>query len=236
MRARLHQLQRRQEGPRILTAPSRLVVFDLDGTLIDSIGDIGSSVNQSLVETYGEGARLSHDVVRGFVGSGARHLVERCVAAAGRSASDVGGIFDRFLVIYGSRLTQTTRMYPGMAEALDRLEVSARLGLLTNKPGGMSRTIVRDLGLEGRFIAVIGGDDLKSKKPDPEGLLKIAAQAGVTPEETALVGDSAVDILTARNAGAISVGVLWGYDRERMMGEKPDVVLEHPDELASLAK
>ena len=188
------------------------------------------------MEAYGESARLPQDIVRGFVGSGARLLVERCVAAVGRSPSDVDRIFDRFLVIYGSRLTQTTRLYPGMAEALDRLETASRLGVLTNKPGGMSRTIVRDLGLEGRFIAVIGGDDLKTKKPDPEGLLSIAGQAGVAPEETALVGDSAVDIRTARNAAAISVGVWWGYDREGMMGEKPDVVVEHPDELASLAR
>ena len=212
----------------------RLVVFDLDGTLVDSIGDIASATNQSLIEAYGEGARLSQDVVRGFVGSGARLLIERCVEAAGQSRDHVGRIFDRFLVIYGSRLTETTRLYSGMKEALDHLAGSARLAILTNKPGGMSRTIVQDLGLLGRFIAVIGGDDLKSKKPDPEGFLKIAAQAGLRAEETALVGDSAVDILTARNAGAMAVGVLWGYDREGVLRERPDLLVESPSELASL--
>jgi len=212
----------------------RLVVFDLDGTLIDSIGDIAVSANQTLVEAYGESARLSRDVVRGFVGHGARLLIERCLGAAGKPEADIGRVFERFLAIYGSRLTETTRLYPGMSEALDRLESSSRLAVLTNKPGAMSRTIVKDLGLAGRFMAVIGGDDLTTKKPDPEGLLKIAAEAGVGPEETALVGDSAVDVRTARNAGAISIGVLWGYDREGVTAEKPDLLLADPRDLMPL--
>lgn len=214
-----------------LPATPRLFVFDLDGTLIDSIGDIASSANQSLVEAYGENVRLSNDVVRGFVGHGARQLIERCVGAAGKSPADIGRVFERFLAIYGSRLTETTRLFPGMGEAIDRIEQSSRLAVLTNKPGAMSRTIVSDLGLAGRFIAVVGGDDFPSKKPDPEGLLKIAADAGVRPQETALVGDSAVDVQTARNAGAISVGVLWGYDREGVIREQPDVLVERPQDL-----
>lgn len=216
--------------------PPRLVVFDLDGTLIDSIGDIASSANQSLVEAYGESARLSPEVVRGFVGHGARQLIERCVGAAQKPAADVARVFERFLTIYGSRLTETTRLYPGMSEALDRIESSSRLAVLTNKPGAMSRTIVRDLGLAARFIAVVGGDDLPSKKPDPEGLLKIAAEAGVRPEETALVGDSGVDVQTARRAGARSIGVLWGYDREGVIREKPDVVLANPSDWTTLVR
>lgn len=216
------------------SARPRLVVFDLDGTLIDSIGDIASSANESLAEAYGEGARLSREVVRGFVGHGARLLIERCVGAAGKPEADIGRVFERFLAIYGSRLTETTRLYPGMSDALDRIESTSRLAVLTNKPGAMSRTIVKDLGLATRFIAVIGGDDLSTKKPDPEGLLKIAAEAGVTPGETALVGDSAVDVRTARNAGALSVGVLWGYDREGVTAEKPDLLLADPRDLMSL--
>ena len=209
-------------------------MFDLDGTLIDSIGDIAASANQSLVETYGEAARLPQDVVQGFVGRGARQLIERCIDAAGRPPDPRGLIFDRFLAAYRSRLTQTTRLYPGMREALGRIELFARLAVLTNKPGIMSRAIVQDLGLSGRFIAVIGGDDLPSRKPDPEGLLKIAAQAGVRPEHTALVGDSAVDIVTARNAGALAVGALWGYDREGVLRERPDTMVEKPSDLAAL--
>ncbi len=212
----------------------RLVVFDLDGTLIDSIGDIAAAANESLVEAYGESARLPQERVRSFVGSGARHLIERCVAAAEGPRDDVGRIFDRFMEVYASCLTTTTRLYVGMDEALDRIGASARLAVLTNKPGTMSRAIVRELGLEGRFCAVIGGDDLASKKPDPEGLRSIAAAAGVRPEESALVGDSAIDIRTARRAGALSVGVLWGYDREGALGEGPDLTVESPADLARM--
>ncbi len=212
----------------------RLVVFDLDGTLIDSIGDIAASANEALVEAYGEQARLSSEVVRGFVGHGARQLIERCVTAASKPQDDVRSVFDRFLAIYASRLTETTALYPGITDALDALGSTSRLAILTNKPGGMSRTIVKDLGLTDRFVAIIGGDDLRTRKPDPEGLLRIGAEAGVTPRETVLVGDSAVDIQTARNAGALSVGVLWGYDREGVIRESPDCLINDPRELTSL--
>lgn len=209
-----------------------LIVFDLDGTLIDSIGDIASSANQSLAEAYADEARLPLGIIRSFVGSGARHLIERCVAAAGQSHDDVQRVFDRFIEIYRSRLTQTTRLYPGMDEALTDLGASVRLAVLTNKPGGMSRMIINDLGLSDRFLNVIGGDDLKTKKPDPEGLLKIATDAGVPIDRVAMVGDSAIDIQTARNAGAASVAVLWGYDVEGARSAEPDAVVETPHQLA----
>jgi phosphoglycolate phosphatase len=143
-------------------------------------------------------------------------------------------VFDRFMQIYASRLTETTRLYPGMEEALDRIGNSAQLAVLTNKPGALSRAIVFELGLTDRFIAVIGGDDLASRKPDPEGLRKIGAESGVRAEEVALVGDSAVDVKTARNAGAMAVGVLWGYDREGVLSEAPDVTIEKPTDLAAV--
>jgi phosphoglycolate phosphatase len=216
--------------------PSRLVVFDLDGTLIDSIGDIASSVNAALAERYGDTGRLPMGTVRGFVGSGARTLIERCLESLGQPAADVGPVFERFLPLYNARLVETTLLYPGMRDALDVIATAGRaqLAVLTNKPGSMSRTIVRALGLEGRFIGVIGGDDLKSRKPDPEGLLKLCATAGVAPSEAALVGDSAVDILTAKNAGVLAVGVLWGYDRDGVERERPDVTVAHPADLVRL--
>jgi phosphoglycolate phosphatase len=217
-------------------SPIRLIAFDLDGTLIDSIGDIASSVNAALVERYGDAGRLPLGTVRGFVGSGARTLIERCLESLGHPAADVGPVFERFLPIYKSRLVETTLLYPGMRDALDRIATAghAQLAVLTNKPGSMSRAIVCALGLEGRFIDVIGGDDLKSRKPDPEGLLKLCAAAGVPPREAALVGDSAVDMLTAKNAGALAAGVLWGYDREGVERERPDVIVAHPVDLVRL--
>jgi phosphoglycolate phosphatase len=213
----------------------RLVVFDLDGTLIDSIGDIAASANRALVESYGEGAALPQDTVRTFVGGGARQLIERCLSAAGKTPGDLAAVFERFMAIYRSRLTETTHLYPGMKDALDELERGGlRLAILTNKPGDMSRVIVRDLGLEGRFVPNIGGDDLKTKKPDPEGLLKILSELGCRPEEAAMVGDSAIDIRTAKNAGTLSVGVTWGYDRAGMEAEKPDLIVDAVKDLARI--
>jgi len=213
---------------------ARLVVFDLDGTLIDSIGDIGSSVNQALSERYGAAAVLPLDSIRGFVGGGARQLIERCLQALGRPVEDVDAVFDRFLPVYTGRRVETTRLYPGIDEALTEIEKQARLAILTNKPGDLSRAIVRDLKLGWRFIEVVGGGDLKTKKPDPEGLLAIAARAGVSVAETVLVGDSAIDILTAHNAGARSIGVLWGYDRAGVEKERPGATVATTEDLARL--
>ena len=214
--------------------PPRLVVFDLDGTLVDSIGDIASSVNASLLERFGDSGSLPLSTVRGFVGGGARQLIERCLSALGRPASDAEVVFDRFMPIYRARLVETTLLYPGMRDALDAVAARASMAVLTNKPGDFSRAIVSALGLDGRFIGVVGGDDLKTRKPDPEGLVKLCANAGVLPSQAALVGDSAVDILTAKNAGVVSVGVLWGYDREGIERERPDVTIAHPVELLRL--
>ncbi len=213
--------------------PPRLVVFDLDGTLVDSIGDIASSVNQTLVERYGASGALPLGTVRGFVGGGARQLIERCLDALRQPAADVATVFERFLAVYRTRLVETTRLYPGMLEALDELAKHADLAVLTNKPGDMSRSILRELGLASRFIEVIGGDDLKTRKPDPEGLLKLVALADVRPAETIMVGDSGVDVLTARNAGARAIGVLWGYDRAGLESARPHVLASTPADIVA---
>lgn len=217
-----------------LPHPPRLVAFDLDGTLVDSIGDIARSANEALVERYGAQAELPVDTVRNFVGGGARLLVLRCLEALGQPARQVDEVFDRFLHLYRSRLVETTRLYDGMREALDVIGRHATLAVLTNKPGDMSRVIVRELGLEGRFVGVVGGDDLATRKPDPEGLKNLAARANVRIEDAALVGDSAIDIVTARNAGALAIGVLWGYDRGGVERETYGVRVETPKALARL--
>jgi phosphoglycolate phosphatase len=220
--------------PPSLSSPPRLVAFDLDGTLIDSVGDIRSSVNQALVERYGPSGTLPLSSVRGFVGGGARQLIERCLNALGKPAADLEPVFDRFMLVYRARVVETTLLYPGMREALREISRHAKLAVLTNKPGAISRIIVKELGLESHFIGVIGGDDLKSRKPEPEGLLSLCARASVRPDEAALVGDSAVDILTARNAGTLAIGALWGYDRAGVEREGPDVAARVPTDVARL--
>jgi phosphoglycolate phosphatase len=217
-----------------VSRPTRLVVFDLDGTLIDSIGDIAASANQALVEFFGPRAHLRPDRVRQFVGGGARQLIERCLAEIGQPAARTIEVFDRFLAVYRGRLTETTVLYDGMAEALECLGASARLAVLTNKPGDMSRAIIRDLGLEARFMANVGGDDLETRKPDPEGLLAIVARAGAAIGETMMVGDSAIDIETAHNAGAVAVGVTWGYDPAGMESARPGRIVDAPRQLMDI--
>ena len=239
MRARLHQLLRIREEALTLSAfpPGRrpgLVAFDLDGTLVDSIGDIARSANEALVERFGPSAELPVEVVKGFVGGGARLLIERCLAAIGEPPAGVDPVFERFLPLYRARLVETTRLFDGLFEALWVIERHATLAVLTNKPGDMSRSIVDALGLRGRFLDVIGGDDLATRKPDPEGLRLLATKAGVPIERVALVGDSAIDVRTAQAADALSIGVLWGYDREGLLAAKPDLVVDTPAALTRL--
>lgn len=211
-----------------------LVVFDLDGTLVDSITDIARSANEALVERFGPSAELPVETVKSFVGSGARLLIERCLVALGRPTTDIEPVFQRFLPLYRARLVETTRLYAGLAEALDVIGRRAKLAVLTNKPGDMSRAIVQKLGLEGRFIDVTGGDDLPTRKPDPQGLIALARKAGVPVEHAALVGDSAIDVRTAQAAGALSIGVKWGYDVAGLLAAAPDIVVESPSALLHL--
>jgi phosphoglycolate phosphatase len=181
---------------------TRLAVFDLDGTLVDSVDDLHASVNHALAAV-----RLpprTREEVRGFVGEGARVLLARAVAP---HAELVEPALAAWRAHYQAHCLDRTRPYPGIEE----LVRSARrtLAVHTNKPGAMARKILAGLGLLPRFAAVIGGDDAP-RKPDPEGLRAIMAQVGAAPSETVLVGDSRHDVETARAAGVDMVAVTWG--------------------------
>jgi len=181
---------------------ARLAVFDLDGTLVDSLDDLHASVNHAL-GAVGLPLR-TRDEVRGFVGEGARVLVAKAVAPRDE-------LFDPALAAwrahYEAHCLDRTRAYPGI-EAL--LAGAGRiLGVHTNKPGAMARKILAGLGLLPRFAAVVGGDDAP-RKPDPTGLQEIMARVGASPAETVLVGDSQHDVEAARAAGAAIVAVTWG--------------------------
>jgi phosphoglycolate phosphatase len=158
------------------------------------------------------------------VGEGARQLVERCLAARSLSHS-ADEVLPLYLEAYRAGLLVETRLYPGVAEALDSLRDRA-LAVLTNKPGDLSRTILEGLGVAGRFARIWGGGDVPAKKPDPAGLLALAAALGARPDETVLVGDSAVDVRTARAADVASVGVTYGFDPEGLEQERPDVRID----------
>jgi phosphoglycolate phosphatase len=201
----------------------RLVVFDLDGTLVDSAGDLAASVN-AMLERLAPGTHpLPELVVRGFIGEGARLLVSRSLdrALLPHAPDDALAVF---LDCYRARLLDTTRPYPGVVEALDAL-AGHTLAVLTNKPGDLSRALLAGLGLGGRFARVYGSGDLP-RKPDPAGLARLMAETGAGAASTVMVGDSAIDVLTGRAAGVFTVGVRYGFAPHSFRAHPPDVLLD----------
>jgi phosphoglycolate phosphatase len=186
----------------------RLLVFDLDGTLVDSSQDLADSVNALLSEL---GAPpLSEEEVTKMVGEGAAVLVKRALVRAG-IAFDPRAALERFLDHYDRRLLATTKPYPGMVDALEALRPRVRLAVLTNKPAAPSVRILEGLGLLDFFPDVIGGDSPLGRKPNPAGLLALVERANVTPDATLLIGDSPVDLATARAAGTSICLARYGF-------------------------
>ncbi len=210
----------------------RLVVFDLDGTLIDSARDLAAAVNAMLGHLAPGSEPLSDEAVRAFVGDGARKLVGRSLA--GREIQiPLETALPIFLEAYRHCMLERTRLYPGVREALDALRGTHTLAVLSNKPGEMSRAILAGLGVADRFACIYGGDDVP-KKPDPAGLLQLVRELDVSPSDTLMVGDSANDIRTGRAAGVRTVGVSYGFDPQGTEAEKPDALLANLAELPGL--
>lgn len=212
---------------------ARLLVFDLDGTLVDSSRDIAAAANAALGRLAPGAAAIPLDAILSFVGEGAWLLVERCLRHAGLDLS-ADEVLPVYLECYAERLLDTTRLYPGVAEALDAL-AGTTLAVLTNKPGGFSRTILEGLGVADRFAWVWGAGDVPSRKPDPEGLFRLMAEIGVSREETWMVGDSATDVDVARAAGVRVAGVTWGFHPGALRAARPDLLIDRACDLASLA-
>ena len=183
-------------------------MFDLDGTLVDSQADLVSATN-ALVEELG-GARLPDAAITAMVGEGAAVLVRRALTAAALDP-ETSGALDRFLVLYDAGLLDQTVAYEGIPEALDTLGNDAPLSVLTNKPLRATERILGELGLRRHFQHVIGGDSPFGRKPDPAALLHLVRATGATPADTVLVGDSPVDLDTARNAGTRICLVRYGF-------------------------
>lgn len=208
-----------------------LVVFDLDGTLIDSRRDLADAANAMLVELGG--APLAVDEITAMVGDGAAMLVARALAAAGLDRHTPGAL-DRFLARYRERLVAHTRPYDGIPEALAALrEQGHRLTLLTNKPHDHTVRILALLHLDAFFADVVGGDTAAGRKPNPDGLLQIAARAGAALASTILVGDSPVDLETARRAGTrvclARYGFGYRFDPDAFRGG--EMFVDRPSEL-----
>lgn len=214
-----------------MTRPG-LVVFDLDGTLVDSRRDLADAANALIAELGGEVLPLPRIVA--MVGEGVRVLVER-VLRAGCGLPAVGDEHvDRFRALYGERLLRTTRPYTGIPQLLEQLRPRCALAVLTNKPLQPARRILDGLHLLDRFEEVVGGDGPLPRKPDPAALLALAAAHGTG--EALLVGDSSVDLRTARAAAMPFALAGWGFGGENLPADlltPDDVVLDAPLQLLS---
>jgi phosphoglycolate phosphatase len=207
-----------------------LILFDLDGTLVDSVQDIASSVNE-LRERMGRSA-LPPRTIQSFVGDGVRKLLERSLEAA--PDADLAREEEVYLSIYRRRLLETTKPYPGVVPALEELHLRHPLAVLTNKPLAESLGILEGLHLRRYFRAVCGGDSFARKKPDPMGVRFLQEELGAQDGTTILVGDSSVDYRTAKNAGILSCLVRYGLGPWNEAEERPDFVVDDLRELASL--
>jgi phosphoglycolate phosphatase len=216
----------------------RLLVFDLDGTLIDSRLDLIHSVNAMLQHI--DRPELEGDLIASYVGDGAPALVRRAVGD-----TDDEALFRRaleyFLGYYRLHKLDHTTVYEGIAETLASVAnstngVRRQMAVLSNKPVNPSRDIVQALGLGDFFMRVYGGNSFTTKKPDPLGVRTILQESGVVADETLMIGDSSVDVLTGRNAGLWTCGVTYGFAPHSLEEVPPDVLIETPRELAELLR
>jgi len=209
----------------------RAFLFDLDGTLIDSKLDLVNSVNFMLLEMQREVLPLA--TVASYIGHGAPRLVADALGPEATETDRKRGL-EIFLAYYAEHSLDATRAYPGVVEGLESLQ-DRPMAVLTNKPAKMSVEILEALGLLKYFRAVYGGDTFEKKKPDPAGALAILKNLGAEPRESAMVGDSDVDIKTARNAGMFAIGVNYGFGQHDRQAQPADLYVDSLQEIAALA-
>jgi phosphoglycolate phosphatase len=216
----------------------RTFLFDMDGTLVDSLADIGDSMN-AVLEALGHPTHTL-EAYRAFVGDGARALVERSLPASAETddvrAARIDDALRRYKARYHTHLVVKSRPYDGVVAMLEALAArGATLAVVTNKPHEAAVEIVAQLLPTVRFAEVCGQKDGIPHKPDPTGPLAIVRALGVAPGDAFFVGDTDTDMLTARNAGMVAVGVLWGFrDRAELERHGAQHIVEHPGEIVTL--
>jgi phosphoglycolate phosphatase len=210
-----------------------LVVFDLDGTLIDSRRDLADAANALIVERGGR--PLPVEAITSMIGEGAPLLMRRALAAAGLEP-DIRSALPRFLEIYGERLLVHTGLYDGTREALETLASRAALAVLTNKPQHPTERILKGLGIAEYFRWVVGGDTAHGRKPDPAGLQHLMSAANTGPDDTVMVGDSAIDLRTARGAATRICLVKYGFGFHTAAAELAgdELIADSPADLMTL--
>ena len=201
-----------------------LVIFDLDGTLVDSKRDLAEAVNSTLAH-MGR-APLPNDLIYSHVGNGVHHLVRQALGSE-TSEGDIQRALAYFLPWYRNHALVHTCLYAGVHESLERLRsAGARLAVLTNKPTDTSRAILNGLGVSDFFFRVYGGDSFHERKPDPVGINALVAESRVPRSVTVLVGDSAVDVRTARNAEIPVYCVSYGFAPQSLIADPPDLLFD----------
>jgi phosphoglycolate phosphatase len=208
----------------------RLLVFDLDGTLVDSEQDLGLSVN-AMRQEMGL-PPLPLDLIASYVGHGVLLLVRRSLGEQATEENVEKGM-EFFLDYYRHHMLDNTAPYPGVTEALEKLR-GRKMAVLTNKPVNFSREMISRLGYGGYFSHVYGGNSFAQKKPDPMGLNKLMEELQVSAQETAMIGDSDTDILTGRNAGVLTCGVSYGFGAPTLEKVSPDLIIDDMRELPRL--
>jgi len=206
-----------------------LLIFDLDGTLIDSKRDLTDSVNAT--RAWKGLPPLPDDIVSAYVGNGASMLIRRALPHL--NDEEHGEAHKFFLKYYRDHMLDATTLYPGVREGLDRLRAEAvPMAILTNKPVKFSVHLIAGLNLSDHFFRIYGGNSFEEKKPHPVGILTLIEESGAERGWTVMVGDSAVDVNTARNAGVQACGVSWGFQPETFEHAPPDFII---DDLGALA-
>lgn len=212
----------------------KLVIFDLDGTLIDSRLDLINSVNAML--RHVNRPELPGEVVASYVGDGAPMLVRRALGDP-EDEKFFRDALEYFLSYYREHKLDHTVVYRGIPEALHRIQPNGserKMAVLSNKPVNPSRAIIEALGLAPFFVRVYGGNSFETKKPDPLGVRALLKETGTSPENAMIVGDSSVDVLTGRNAGISTCGVKYGFAPHTLCEVPPDVLVESPQSLGEL--
>ena len=214
----------------------KLLIFDLDGTLVDSRLDLVHSVN-AMLEHFRH-PELPGEVIASYIGDGAPMLVRRALGDPDDERV-VQEALDYFLAYYRVHKLDYTHVYDGVKEALEGIRDSPngkerRMAVLSNKPVNPSRAIVDALGLGDFFIRVYGGNSFHTKKPDPLGVHTLLQETGLMPDETVMIGDSSIDVITGRNAGLWTCGVTYGFAPRTLEDAPPDVLVDSPQELAEI--